>query len=78
MNPVEMARTLARIESKLDFVVQEQEKQSKHNEVFYESRDALRDMKANANGAWFTLGVFGTLTVAVSGFVSWVVANLRG
>jgi len=78
MDNVELARTLARIESKLDYVVLEQDKQKNHNELFYEVRDTVRDMKANANGAWFTVGIFGTLTIAVSGLVSWLVANFGG
>lgn len=77
MDTFELARTLARIESKLDHVVQEQADQREKNKIFYEVRDTVRDMKANASGAWFTIGVFGTLTVAVSGFVSWLVSTFK-
>lgn len=72
---------LARMEAKIDALTQDMSdfirSQEKHNDSFYEVRDSVRDMKANARGAWFTIGLFGTLTVAVSGLVSWVVSNIR-
>lgn len=52
--------------------------QDEHNKRFYVVRDDVRDIKANARGAWFTIGIFGTLTVAVSGLVSWLVSNFKG
>lgn len=77
MDNVELARTLARIESKLDYVVLEQNSQRETNTIFFEVRDTVRDMQANAKGAWFTIGIFGTLTVAVSGVVSWLISTLK-
>lgn len=77
MDNVELARTLARIEAKLDYVVMEQDSQKATNDLFFEVRDSVRDMQANARGAWFTIGVFGSLTVFVSGLVSWLVSTFK-
>lgn len=68
---------LARVEEKLDRVIERLEAQKDHNDRFYEVRDIVLNMKANAKGAWFTIGIFGTLTVAVSGFVAWAVSVFK-
>ena len=49
-----------------------------HNGKFYETRNDVITMKAKQDGAWKTVGVFGTLTVGVAGFISWLVAVLIG
>jgi hypothetical protein len=54
------------------------DEQDNHNKVFYEVRDEVRDIKASTKGAWFIFGLFGTLTVTVSGLVAWVINNLKG
>jgi type IV secretory pathway component VirB8 len=72
---------LARLEEKIDSlsksIDQFIESQGDHNDKFYEIRDRVRDMQANAKGAWWTVGLFGTLTVAVSSLVAWLVANIK-
>lgn len=73
---------LARMEAKQDAMLEELrrfiEAQSEHNEAFYKVRDHVLEIKAKSQGAWFVFSLFGTITVAVSGFVAWVVSNLKG
>lgn len=45
-----------------------------HNKTFYVVRDTVLKREANAKGAWFTIGIFGSLTVAVSGLTAWLVS----
>ena len=49
------------------------ESQKEHNKNFYETRDDVRDIKANAKGGWFVVGIFGSLTVLVSTLVSSII-----
>lgn len=51
--------------------------QDDHNKIFYVVRDEVRDIKASAKGVWLTVGAFGSLTVAVSGLVAWIVSNFK-
>lgn len=51
--------------------------QDDHNKVFYSVRDNVRDIEAKTKGAWFVFGLFGTLTMAVSGVVAWIVTTLK-
>ncbi len=73
---------LARIEAKQDAITDLLNRfihsQEKHNDAFYKVRDKINEREANAKGAWFTIGLFGSLTIAVSGFVSWAVSTFRG
>ena len=70
MNAVEIARTLARIEAKLDAVIGKQEDQEDHNAKFYNVRDKVHAMEAKAAGVWLASGVFGA-------FGAWVVSLFR-
>jgi hypothetical protein len=54
------------------------ESQGKHNENFYETRHQVIAMQAKQDGAWKTVGIFGTLTVGVAGFVSWLITTFAG
>jgi len=65
---------LARVEEKLDRVLERLDEQSSHNGRFYETRDKVNRMEANARGAWWILGVLG---IMVSSAVSWIVAAIR-
>lgn len=65
---------IARLEEKLDRVIEKLEDQEDHNTRFYDTRDRVNKMEANAKGAWWMLGVMG---VMVSAAVSWVVSIFR-
>lgn len=72
---------LARLESKVDHLTAMVEtfvsSQDEKNRHFWAAREKLLVMQAGARGAWWTVGLFGSLTVAVAGFVSWVVAHWK-
>lgn len=72
-----MEVAIARLEEKVDRILENVEAQNEHNDRFYKVRDEVNEMKANAKGAWFTIGIFGTLTVAVSGLVAWLVSAIK-
>jgi hypothetical protein len=76
---------VARIEEKLDSrdklilqYMQDQERrwqaQLAHNTNFYHVRDLVHEKIANTKGAWFTVGIFGTLTAGVATIVSAIVS----
>lgn len=65
---------IARLEEKLDRVLEKLEDQKTFNKDFYDTRDKVNKMEANAKGAWWMLGVMG---VMVSAAVSWVVSIFR-
>lgn len=73
---------LARLEVKMDMmsdlIKDFIDVQDAHNKTFFSTRDDVRDMQANAKGAWFIIGIFGTLTVTVAGTVSWLVTYIKG
>lgn len=46
--------------------------QNRHNDNFYATRDKMIAMEANAKGAWWMLGILGTMVSAVVALVvSW-------
>ena len=81
---MEFGERLARIEAKLEHLSEVMEDfvdgQGDKNALFFQMRDEFLQTKASAKGVWFTIGIFGTLTVAVSSVVAWLVSNfhLRG
>lgn len=75
---VRLARIEERQISQIRLIESFIESQSKHNDHFYETRNRVLAMQAKQEGAWKTVGVFGTLTVGVAGFVSWIVAVFLG
>jgi len=79
--PTSDSQHLARIEATQIAMLSELRRfcdaQDEHNKIFYRVRDDVSDIKANTKGAWFVFGLFGTLTVAVSGVVAWVVTIFK-
>lgn len=81
---IELGERLSRIESKIGHLSEMMEDfvdgQSIKNAMFFSLRDEFIKSQASAKGAWFTVGIFGTLTVAVSSVVAWVVSTfyMRG
>lgn len=77
-----MEAQLARMEANQEAMMAELRRfissQENHNKAFYAVRDDVRDIKSKSQGAWFVFSLFGTLTVAVSGFVAWFVAHIKG
>lgn len=77
----EMER-LVRLEEKVDHLTNLVETffsaQTEKNRTFWDAREKLIVMQANARGAWWTVGLFGGLTVAVASLVSWIVAHWKG
>jgi type IV secretory pathway component VirB8 len=63
---------IARLEEKMDRVLDHLDSQAKMNEHFYEVRDKVLALEARSSGAWFIMSLFGAITVATAGFVSWV------
>ncbi len=78
---MDFGQRLARIEARLEHLSEVMEDfvdgQSEKNAMFFLVRDELMKVQASAKGAWFTVGIFGTLTVAVSGFVAWLVSTIH-
>lgn len=77
---------IARLDEKLEarnaLLVQYMEDQERrwlaqieHNRSFYATRDVVNEKVANAKGAWWTIGIFGVLTTAVSSVVAWWVSK---
>lgn len=60
-----MEVAIARLEEKVDRILEKIESQEAHNEKFYETRDEVNRMKASAKGAWWMLGILGTMVSAV-------------
>lgn len=52
--------------------------QERANEAFWNSVGEVKDIKARAKGAWWTLVQMGSLTTVVAGLVAWVVAHWKG
>jgi len=70
--------SIARLETKLDSVLEKLEAQEHHNERFYETRSDVKAILSNAKGAKWAFGLFGALTIAVSSLVAWVVTTFKG
>lgn len=75
------AERFARIEQRLEHLIELIERsfveQEKKNEEFKGIRDRFIIMEASAKGAWWMVGIFGSLTVGVSGLVAWVVTQFK-
>lgn len=78
---MELGERLARIESKIEHMTSMMEDfvdgQSIKNATFYDLRDQFLKKEASNQGVWFTIGLFGTLTVAVSSAVAWFVSTFH-
>ncbi len=78
---MDQSERLARIEQKIEHIIDVLEdtfkNQQKHNDIFSGVRDKVIVMESSAKGAWWVVGVLGSLTVVVSGFVAWVVVQIR-
>lgn len=60
------------IEEKIDSYFSQQ---AEINRKMLDTRDDVIAIQASARGAWWTVGVFGSLTVAVSSAVAWFVSR---
>jgi len=78
---MEQWERLIRIEEKLehltDIIKSHVDAQEEKNDLFYALRDDFLQARASAQGAWWTIGIFGSLTIAVSGVVAWAVSNWK-
>lgn len=58
--------SIARLEEKVDRILEHIVSQEDHNKIFYAVRDDMLAMKASKRAILWVVGAFGTLTVAVS------------
>lgn len=66
---VRLARMEAKLDALLDRLREREEAQAKHNAAFYIVRDQVNEIRANAKGGWFVIGIFAAAASFISSMI---------